>query len=105
MIKGLIALFTTGAIFNPFVLLGIITGVFAIIKLEPDTIKALFGYVQFYGIIAFLAVIYTAVFSKVYQDGGIEIDWRATIGRMVLNFVRYFISFVLSMSFIMMIGF
>lgn len=105
MIKGLIALFTSGAIFNPFVLFGVISGSFAVIKLEPEAIRSLFGYPQFYGVIAFLAVGYTVLFAKVYKDGGIEIDWSATAGRIVWNFVRYFLSFILTMSFIVMLSF
>lgn len=105
MIKGIIALFTSGAIFNPFVLLGVFSGAFAIIKLDPETIKSLFGYPQFYGAVAFLSAIYTTLCAKVYKEGGIEVDWPATSGRIVWNFVRYFIAFVLTMSFIVMMSF
>lgn len=105
MFKGIIALFTSGAIFNPFVLLGIFSGAFAVIKLKSETIRSLFGYPEFYGAVAFLAVVYTVIFAKVYKDGGIETDWKATTMRMVGNFVRYFLSFVLTMSFIVMLSF
>lgn len=105
MIKGLISLFTSGAIFNPMLLLGVISGAFAIIKLPPETIRDLFGDYHFYAAIAFLAVVYTALFAKIYKEGGEDIDWPATAGRMVWNFVKYFIAFVLTMSFIVMLSF
>ena len=105
MIKGLISLFTTGAIFNPLVILGIISGFFAVIKLQPETIRELFGDYHFYGVIAVVAVLYTVVVAKIYKEGGIEIDWPATLGKALWNFVKYFIAFVLSMSFLMMIAF
>lgn len=105
MFKGIIALFTSGAIFNPFVLLGIFSGAFAVIKLAPETIRSLFGYPQFYGVVAFLSAVYTAVFAKIYKDGGVDVDWKATALRMAGNFVRYFLSFVLTMSFIVLLSF
>ena len=36
MIKGLIALFTSGVIFNPLVLLGVISGIYSIIHCIVD---------------------------------------------------------------------
>lgn len=105
MFKGIISLFTSGAIFNPFVLLGIFSGAFAVIKLEPETIRNLFVYPEFYGAVAFAAAGYTIIFAKVYKDGGIEVDWKATTIRAAGNFARYFLSFVLTMSFIVMLSF
>lgn len=105
MFKGLAALFTTGAIFNPLVILGIISGFAAIIKLQPETIRALFYDYHFYGAIAVVAFLYTVVFAKIYKEGGIDVDWSATLGRAVWNFVKYFIAFILSMSFLVMISF
>lgn len=105
MFKGLVSLFTTGAIFNPLVILGIISGFFAIIKLQPDTIRELFGNYHFYLLVAVVAFLYTIIFAKIYKEGGIEIDWGETIGRAIWNFIKYFIAFVLSMSFLVMISF
>lgn len=105
MIKGLIALFTSGAIFNPLVLLGVFSGIFAITRLKPEVIRDLFGDFHFYGAVAFIAAIYTVLFAKIYKEGGEEVDWAATSGRIVWNFVKYFLAFILSMSFIMMISF
>ena len=105
MFKGLISLFTTGAIFNPLVILGIVSGFWAVIKMHPDAICELFGNYHFYLLVAVVAFVYTIIFAKIYKEGGIDIDWGATIGRAVWNFVKYFIAFVLSMSFLVMISF
>lgn len=105
MFNGIIALFTSGAIFNPFVLLGIFSGAFAVIKLKPEEIRSLFCYPEFYGVVAFLAAVYTVIFAKIYKDGGIEIDWKATTQRIVGNFIRYFLGFVLTMAFIVILAF
>ncbi len=104
MFRGIIALFTSGVILNPLVLLGIFSGFYAMIKLETGTIIGLFGDMRFYAVIACIAAVYTLVFAKIYQEGGLNVDWPATSARILWNFVRYFISFVLSMSFIMMIS-
>ncbi len=105
MIKGIIALFTSGAIFNPFVLLGIISGVWALLNLKPEEIRGLFANIHFYTAIALAAVVYTFIFAKIYKEGGEDIDWSATCGRAVWNFAKYFLAFVLSMSFVTMISF
>ena len=42
MIKGIISLFTSGAIFNPMVLLGILLGVLCDVGLSGEEIKELF---------------------------------------------------------------
>ncbi|MBE6453282.1 MAG: hypothetical protein E7017_00135 [Alphaproteobacteria bacterium] len=104
MFKGIIALFTSGIIFNPFVMMGIGCGVWAIINLPPEDIRTLFLDCRLYIIVAIVAVIYTFLFAKIYKQGGRYIDWNSTMWLAVWNFVRYFISFVLAMSFVTMIS-
>ena len=48
MIKGIVALFTSGAIFNPMVLLGIICGIGAMVRLDEEAIRALVTNYHFY---------------------------------------------------------
>ena len=104
MIKGLISLFTSGVIFNPMVLFGVISGAYCILQLEPEQIRLLFLDSRLYGVVVAVSVIYTVFFSKVYDEGGDNVDWGATFVRMIWNTVRYFAAFILSMSFIMMIS-
>ena len=102
MLKGIIALFTSGIIFNPMVLLGIISGSYTILKLEPEKIRALFADYRFYGIVFVVAVLYTLVFGRVYQEGGMKVDTPATALRVVWNFIYYIVAFALAMSFVVM---
>ena len=104
MIKGLIALFTSGVIFSPMVLLGIISGAYCVVRLSPEQIRSLFIDARFYIAVVALSFIYTAFFSRVYDDGGESVDWMATFIKMIQNTIRYFLAFILSMSFIMMIS-
>ena len=104
MIKGLIALFTSGIIFSPMVLLGIVSGSYCIVRLSPEQIRSLFLDARFYAVVVGVSVINTVVFDKVYQDSGEDVDWLSTFMKMIWNTVRYFIAFVLSLSFVMMIS-
>ena len=104
MIKGLIALFTSGIIFNPMVLIGVISGSYTIINLKPEEIRLLMINANFYMAVCVLAFLYTFIFARVYKTGGVNVDWGATTGLFVWNFVRFLISFVLSMSFVTMIS-
>ena len=66
MIKGLISLFTSGIIFNPLVLLGIISGFWCITNKEPSEIRELFNQNWLYVIVGVVAIAYTFIFIKIY---------------------------------------
>ena len=66
MIKGLISLFTSGIIFNPLVLLGIISGFWCITNKEPSEIRELFNQNWLYVIVGVVAIAYTFIFAKIY---------------------------------------
>ena len=86
------------------VLLGIISGAYAVINLAPEAIRSIFIHPLFYAVIAVVSLVYTFVFSRIYQEGGDDIDWSATLLRALWNFVRYLLAFVLTMSFVVMIS-
>ena len=65
MIKGLIALFTSGIIFNPMVLLGVISGSYTIINLKPEEIRLLMINANFYVAVCVLANIDYKIFGLV----------------------------------------
>ena len=104
MIKGLMALFTSGVIFNPMVLLGVVSGIYSIIHFEPEQIRALLIDVRLYLGVSAISAFYTVVFAKVYDEGGLNVDWASTFGKMIWNILRYFMAFILSMSFVMMVS-
>lgn len=102
MFKGFISLFTTGIIFNPFVLLGIILGSLCYFNMELNEIRNLFLRKDFFAVVVALASIFVLIFSKRYVYGGKQFDWWAMFLIVVGNVVKFYISFVLVMSFISM---
>ena len=104
MLKGIMALFTSGLILNPFVLFGIISGAYVVLHFEPEGIRSLLSSSYLYMGVFVVSILYTFIFTRVYQEGGIKTDWFATFMKSVWNGVRYIVSFVLAMSFITMIS-
>ena len=88
MIKGIISLFTSGAIFNPMVLLGILLGVLCDVGLSGEEIKELFTDYNLY-LLALLV-------SGLYIFGIFLIVWGV---------VKFTISALLTISFIEMLKF
>lgn len=105
MIKGIISLFTTGAIFNPLVLLGIICGIASIIRLSSDEIKALVTNYHFYLLIALVSFGYVFGFKKEYKEGGVDLNYAAMVFTAIWGIVKFILAYFLSMSFVFMISF
>ncbi len=100
MIRGILALFSSKVIFNPFVLAGISFGFFLNSTNEPQDLFLEFKNVQTYIIILFLSVIYNVFIKKHLKLGGREIDWEQTIIATIGSFAKFFISCYLTISFI-----
>ena len=100
MFKGIISLFTSGIIFSPFVLLGIVAGSYCYFSMEPEAIRNLLLTEKFYAIVVLASIVFVCLFGKIYKSGGKYIDWPAMFWRMIANVVKFFMSFVLVMSFI-----
>lgn len=62
MIKGFLALFTTGLIFKPMLLLGGIIGIVSYIALSGEQLKTLYTDWRLY--VLFFFTVYTHFFSK-----------------------------------------
>ncbi len=105
MIKGIIALFTSGIIFNPMVLLGIIGGITVMARLDEDAIHALLTDYHLYLLAALVSFGYIFVFQKEYKEGGVEINYAAMVFTAIWGIVKFFLAFILSMSFVMMLSF
>lgn len=105
MFKGLAALFTSGAIWNPMTLLGVIFGVFCAIKLQAEEIMTLFHNYHLYLLAMLIAFVYNLIFKKVYKGGNFD---GLDITQMTLNFIGSFakiiIASILSISFCYMIA-
>lgn len=105
MIRGIISLFTSGAIFNPMVLLGIICGIGSIIRLNADEIKSLATDYHFYLLIALVSFGYVFGFKKEYKEGGIDLNYTAMAFTSIWGIVKFILAYFLSMSFVFMISF
>jgi hypothetical protein len=105
MIKGIIALFTSGALFNPMVLLGIICGFTAMLCLDSEPLRALYTNPNLYMLMMLIAALYVICFRRVYYRGGVDTDWGQTIAGIIGHFFRLALSFIFSMLFIYSISF
>ena len=104
MFKGIISLFTSGIIFNPFVFSGIVAGCFCYFNMEPVDIRNLFLKKELYTLVTFLAGVFVFCFSKRYDESGRHLDLWSMSLLIVTNVIKFFMSFVLVMSFISMIN-
>lgn len=105
MFKGLAALFTSGAIWNPMTLIGVIFGVICAIKLDAEDIMILFHNYHLYLLAMLIAFVYCVCFKKVYKGGNLD---GLDVTQMILNLIGYFakiiIASILTISFCYMIA-
>ena len=85
MLSGLKALFTSGIIFRPMVMLGIISGFLMSSFLDWEEFFPLFSSLNLYLMMATLAGLYTLFFNQVYKGHGKELDYKAMGGKFVGN--------------------
>jgi hypothetical protein len=105
MIKGIIALFTSGAMFNPMVILGILGGFAAMGFLDSDQLYALYTNPTLYLCMILVAGAYVVCCRRVYYRGGVDVDWGQTALSVVGHFLRLVVSFIFSMLFVYSISF
>ena len=105
MIKGIVALFSSGIIFNPMVLGGIFFAVFCMIKFDADQMREIFMDYNLYALVAFISFAYTFLFKKIYKEGGIEMDYTAMILYATAGIARFVLACGLMISFIVMLSF
>ena len=105
MFRGFISLFTSGAIFSPLVLLGIISGIYSITHLEAEQIRALVIDWYSYALIAFVSFVYVFGFKRIYGEGGLHLDIGAMFLSVIANVAKFILAYFLSMSFVILISF
>ena len=94
MLKGFLALFTTGLIFKPMLLLGVMIGVGAYIGLDGEHLKILYTDWHLYALFFLVAALYPYFFKKTYLENSYAVDWKETLKTIVSEF------FVLSFCFV-----
>ena len=100
MIRGIVALFTSGLIFTPQVLLGIILGFVFGIKLEIEQIKEIYKMPAFYLIIFVFFAIYVYLFKLTYKNSHGDIDWGDNFLRIIGYSAMFFLANLLTLSFV-----
>lgn len=78
MLKGFLALFTTGLIFKPMLLLGGIIGIICYIKLDGAQLKILYTDWHLYVLFLLIASFYAYFFEKTYFGNTYATDWKET---------------------------
>ena len=99
MIKGIIALFSSGTILNPMVWMGILGGLFISYRWKLENIYSIFRDYNFYLIAVAIAFVYTFAFSHVHKGYSNVVDWKATFGRFVGHSGMLILTTVLSAIF------
>lgn len=105
MIKGILALFRSGIIFNPMVLVGILTGFIAMGSLDDEQLHAFYTNYHLYLLMLLVAAMYVYFFKRTYYRGGLETNWKETIQTMIGYFLMLVVSFIFSMLFITVMSF
>lgn len=103
MIKGIMALFRTGIIFDPFVLLGIFMGFFTALTPNKEVMEILYQQNSFYLLILLIAFLYNYFIKKVYKDDGYTLNYVRMALNIVFSVVKFVISCSLSIVFVMML--
>lgn len=104
MIKGIIALFSSGLILAPQVLVGIILGLYFGAELKPEQIKAIYCNYHFYTMVVALVAIYVFSFKRTYKENSDDIDWQDNLLRVLGYSAMFFVANILAISFIYMLA-
>ena len=104
MIRGIVALFASGLLTNPLVLLGVITGSLFYAFLSANEIYLIYKTPAFYGISLLLVCSYILGFRRVYQENG-KTDWKETFLAIIGGLFKFVVASVLMISFISLFDF
>lgn len=100
MLKGLQALFTSGILLDPLVLLGLVLGGGFYWGLTGEQIRAIYFDYRFYALSFIICLIYNFMVRPVYRLGGFGIDNARTFANVVLSCLKFVLSSLLMMAFI-----
>lgn len=106
MIKGIMALFTSGVIFNPMVLLGVIFGIIFDIKMDyQQMMSQVYKNYHFYLLALILAAVYNILFKKTYKTGGQVLDIPVMFGHTISSALKFVAASAFTIIFIDMLSF
>lgn len=99
MFRGLKALFTSGLIVDPMVLLGIIFGFVFIQYFDFSRFMLIVAYYDYYLVALSIAFLYTILFKRVFNRYGNMVNWQETTKRAIGNFAKLVIANILAVVF------
>lgn len=100
MIRGIIALFTSGLIFTPQVLFGIVLGIIFGTKMDIEQVKQIYQTPAFYVSVVVILSLYVYLFKLTYRNSRRDIDWSDNFFRVIGYCLVFFLSNILTLSFI-----
>lgn len=100
MIKGFLALFRSGVIFDPFVLMGLVMGIFMAFTPNKEAVQALLKQESFYLLILLLAFLYNYFIKKLYKDDGVSLDYLRMGWNIFASFAKFILACVFSFLFV-----
>lgn len=98
--KGLITLVTSGAVFAPQVLFGVILGIIFGINLKIEQIIQIFSYFEYYVTTFCIVGIYVFLFKRVKKNEEGDTEWKETIVRLIGYFLMFLLANLLTVSFV-----
>lgn len=106
MIKGIVALFTSGKFFEPMVLLGVLSGLLVAAFLPSfNDFFSLYATIFPYLGAFLVALVYVWGFRRVYTSGSAKVDVKATFGVVFARFFDFIIANVMMILFAMFLFF
>ena len=102
MLRGLLALFSSGIFLNPMVLSGIVFGWVCYAYLDSEEIWAIYKSASFYGCVLFATGCYILFFRRVYRPNG-DTDWLETGLAFGAAVFKFLLASVLTISFFAML--
>lgn len=87
MIKGFIALFTTGIMFNPLAWLGIGSGMYLMLYHQISQVVAMAQDWRYHAGLLLIIAVYTLIFKRSYYSGATSVNWSATIKSIFGNYL------------------
>lgn len=103
MIKGIIALFTTGIMFNPLAWLGIGSGVYLMLYHQISQVVAMVQDWRYHAGLLLIIAVYTLIFKRSYYSGATRVNWSATVKSIFGNY--FYTLFVAAITCLCFIGF
>lgn len=103
MIKGLLALFRTGLIFDPFVLMGVLLGLVTVLSGNKEATEEMYKGDSLYLLVLLLSVLYNYFIKKEYKDDGESVNYVKMMINIILSLVKFVLACAFSIVFVLIV--